>query len=65
MTTSFSSRGGGRHSNVKRGYQGRPKIHVKMVFLYSQALYVRNVNRASNLCKIGLKGCDFFEILRI
>ena len=52
----------GGHSNVKKEYQARPKIHVKGVFFHShdsRALYVGNVNRISNLCKIGLKGCNF------
>ena len=48
------------HWNVKSGYQARPKFHVKRVFFHSRALYVCNVNRVSNSCKIGLKGCDFF-----
>ena len=48
------------HSNVKSGYQARPKFHVERVFFHSRALYVCNVSRVSNSCKIGLKGCDFF-----
>ena len=49
----------------QEGYQVRPKIHMKRVFFHSQALYVHNMNRVSNSCKIALKGCDFFEILGI
>ena len=53
------TRGGG-HLNVKRGDQARPKIYVKSVCLHNPALYVCNVDRVSNSCKIGLKGGDFF-----
>ena len=52
----------GDHLNVKKGYQARAKIHVKRVFFPNQALYMRNVNRVSNSCKIGLKWYDFLEI---
>ena len=52
-------------SNDKMGYQACPKIHVKRVIFHNSALYVCNMNRASNSCKIGLKGYDFLEILRI
>ena len=44
------------------GYKARPKIHVKRVIFHNRALYVRNVNRASNSCKIGQKGCDFLDL---
>ena len=54
---------GGRHSNVRMGYQALPKIHMKRIFFHSPALYMRNVNRVSNLCKIGLKGCVFVCLL--
>ena len=50
---------------MSRGYQARPKIHVKRVLFHSLALYVRHVNRVSNLCKIGLKSTIFSKILRI
>ena len=56
--SSFSTGGGGA-LKCQGGYQVRPKIHVKRVFFHSLALYVRNVNRVSNLCKIGLKEYDF------
>ena len=49
----------GGHCNGEGGYQARPKIHVKRVFFQSRALYVRNVNRVSNSCKIGVKGYVF------
>ena len=46
----------------QKGYQARPKIYIKRVFFHNRVLYVRNVNRVSNSCKIGLKGYDFLEI---
>ena len=49
----------------QEGYQARPKTDVKRVFFHNRALYVRNVNRVSNSCKIGLIGYDFLEVLRI
>ena len=55
----------GDHLNVKRRYQAHPKNHVKRVFFSHRALYMRNVNRVSNPCKIGLIGYDFLEILCI
>ena len=53
------------HLECQETVQARPKIHVKRVFFHNGALYVRNVNRVSNSCKIGLTGYDFFELLRI
>ena len=47
-------------TRMSGGYQARPKIHVKRVFFHSRALYVCNMNRISNSCKIGLKEYDFF-----
>ena len=41
-----------------RSYVFRVVFHAK--FVHNRALYVRNVNRVSNSCKIGLKGNDFF-----
>ena len=41
-----------------QGYQAHPNIHVKRVFFHSWAVYVRNMNRVSNSCKIGLQGYD-------
>ena len=48
------SRGG--HSNVKVGYQARPKIHVIRVVFQDQALYARTSFRGAKTCKIGKKG---------
>ena len=50
---------GGGGTRMSRGYQARPKIHIKRVFFHSWALYVCNMNRVSNSCEIGLKGFDF------
>ena len=65
ITSVYEVRSRGGHLNVKRGYQARPKINVKRVFFHNRALYVRNVNRVLNSCKIDLEGYDFLEILRI
>ena len=48
--------GGGGHSNVKGGYQARPKIHVIRVVFQDQALYARTAFRSAKTCKIGKKG---------
>ena len=37
----------------------------KKSFFHNRALYVRNVNRVSNSCKIGLVRYDFLEMLCI
>ena len=50
------------HLNGKKGYQARPKIHVKRVFFHNRALHVRNVNRVSNSCKIGQNGMIFLKM---
>ena len=47
---------GGGHSNVKGGYQTRPKIHVIRVVFQDQALYARTSFRGAKTCKIGKKG---------
>ena len=43
----------------------KKKKQRKKGLFHNRALFVRNVNRVSNSCKIGLKGNDFLEILRI
>ena len=44
--------GGGGHSNMSRGYQARPKIHVIRVVFQDPALYVRTSFRGAKTCKI-------------
>ena len=48
--------GGGGHSNVKGGYQARPKIHVIRVVFQDQAMYECSWFRGEKTCKIGKKG---------
>ena len=50
---------------MSRRYQARPKIHVKRVFFSQLSTVLRNVNRVSSLCKIGLKGYDFRKIIYV
>ena len=51
------------------GYLAGSQIHIKMVIFHNWALYVQNVNRILNSCKIGikLKGYDFwsFYVFRV
>ena len=52
----------GGHSNVKEGYQARPKIHVIRVVFQDQALYARTSFRGAKTSKTGKKGCVFGHI---
>ena len=49
-------RGGGGGTQMSRGYQARPKIHVIRVVFQDQALYARTSFRGAKTCKIGKKG---------
>ena len=48
--------GGGGGTQISRGYQACPKIHVIRVVLQDQALYARTSFRGAKMCKIGKKG---------
>ena len=54
--------GPGGHSNIKGGYQARPKIHVIRVVFQDQALYARTAFTGAKTCKIGKKRCVFGHI---
>ena len=48
--------GGGGVTQMSRGYQARPKIHIIRVVFQDQALYARTSFRGAKTCKIGKKG---------
>ena len=49
-------------SNVKGGYQARPKINVIRVVFQDQALYARTSFRGAKTCKIEKKRGVFLVI---
>ena len=54
MKSDINTGGGG--TQMSRGYQARPKIHVIRVVFQDQALYARTLFRGAKTCKIGKKG---------
>ena len=61
----FDRGGGGGGEGValkcQEGVSGSTKNSRKRVFFHNQALYMCNMNRVSNSCKIGLKGMIFLR----
>ena len=49
-------------TQLSRGYQARPKIHVIRVVFQDQAMYARTSFRGAKTCNIGKKGCVFGHI---